>query len=340
MTEALPAGAPLLCRGYNFSMLRRLLLTACIASILVACAPAAASPVTPLPSIPPAVESTPAIPSPTDIKTTPTDALPASETETPGPTDALTAEISPVETEQILPTPIPKNTVASTPIPQPSANSAAIQLYGPGPLSKIVSPLEIYGYAIPGYNHKGRVDLYGEDGRLLASELLQLNTVYKWAYFYWPLPFSISSAGELGRLTLSTQDQYGRLTAVNSVHLLLLPEGASILNPPGDLDLMERCIIEEPAAGMKVSGGVLSLSGKMLPFNDLPLTISLIGRDGSVLNSQLLPITPDGANLVPFDIDIPYSLSGGAWELLTVSQFDDRIGGLMYLYSQEIYFNP
>ncbi len=235
---------------------------------------------------------------------------------------------------------VPTKTSSFTAVPTPSTNAAAIQFYSPGPQSKIVSPLVLYGYAIPGYKHRGKVELFGEDGNVLASEILQLNTAYKWAYFYWPLPFNTTSAGELGRLTLSTQDKYGRTTAVNSVHLLLLSEGSSILYPPGDLDLMERCTIETPISGQKINGGMLIVSGKMHPFNALPLTIGLVGRDGTILDTQLIPITPDGANAVPFRVEMPYSLQKGTWELLFVSQYDDRIGGLMYLYSQEIYLNP
>ena len=294
-------------------------------------------PLTPIETSFPHIKSTSTFIIPTPKSNTPTPGILTSETTTASP---IASEPTLVETEEPLSPVIPKTTAAATAIPQPSVNSGAIQIYGPGPLSKIVSPLKIYGYAIPGYRHKGRVDLYGEDGRLLASELLQLNTALKWAFFYWSLPFSVTSVGELGRLTMSTQDQYGRVTAVNSIHLLLLPEGASITNPPGDLDLMERCNIEQPITGQKISGGTLTIAGKMLPFNNLPLTIGLTGRDGSVLNSQLIPISPDGANPVPFRVDIHYSLQKGTWELLTVSQFDDRIGGLMYLYSQEIFLNP
>ncbi len=78
----------------------------------------------------------------------------------------------------------------------------------------------------------------------------------------------------------------------------------------------------------------------MLPFNNLPLRVELIDRDGIVANSQLVPISFAGANFIPFRVDIPYTLSKGTWELYPVSQFDDRIGGLMYLYSQEIFLNP
>ncbi len=318
----------------------RTLLTIYLLTVLTACAPAD---VTPLPSPTETATSEASLTSPTMVPPTPVKMTPTVVPSTPtiqvsSPTPEVNIESTPEETDRPNPTLIPQTTAASTAIPQPSADASAIQLFGPGPQSKIVSPLNVYGYAVPGYHNKGRVDLFGEDGRLLASEVLQLNTAYKWAYFYWPLPFTIGSAGELARLSLSTQDQYGRTTALNSVHILLLPEGESIVNPPGDL--RERCILEQPITGKQYTGGVLTVSGKMLPDNDLPLKVELIGKDGSVTNSQLIPITPSGTDFVPFRVDMPYNVIKGDFELLTVSQYDDRIGGLMYLYSQEVFLNP
>jgi hypothetical protein len=168
--------------------------------------------------------------------------------------------------------------------------SAAIQFYLPGPMSRVTSPVTFAGYAVPGFYHKGLIELYGEDGSLLASEILQLNTDYKWAYFSWSLSFEARGAGELGRLSLSTRDQYARLTAVQSVHLLLLPDGGEIINPSGSL--MERCVITAPIAGKRISGGTVSVSGEMQPYNDLPLVVELIDRNGTSLGSVLVPILP------------------------------------------------
>jgi hypothetical protein len=320
-------------------MLRRLFLTSCLLIFLTACAPATVTPFLPptLTFVPnTAVPSASPLLGPADSSPTP-EIFPTALQETSS-TPTLTIEPTIAETLQLLPTLKLPLTLTATEVPQPAIDSGAIQLFGPGPLSKVISPLAIYGYAIPGFDNKGRVDLYGEDGRLLASQILQLNTTYKWAYFNWALSFDVSTAGELGRLTMSTQDQYGRVNAIYSIHLLLLPEGSSIVNPPGNL--RERCVIEQPVAGKRVSGGVLTIAGKMRPFNNLPLTVALVARDGSVVNSQLLAISPLGDSYVPFRVDIPYSISSGTWELLVVSQFDDRIGGLMYLYSREIFLNP
>ncbi len=221
------------------------------------------------------------------------------------PTLEASPDVVPTETARPLPTLNLPPTMAATAIPQPSADSGVIQFLSPGPLSMIVSPVRVYGYAVPGYDNKGTLELYGEDGHLLASKLLQLNTPYKWANFYWEMSFDINSVGELGRLTLSTQDEYGRVNAVNSVHLLLLAEGPSIINQPGDLK--ERCVIEQPAAGQRLSGGVLTVVGKMRPYNNLPLTLELVGRDGRVIGTQAVAIVPvTGDEAIPFRVDMHY----------------------------------
>jgi hypothetical protein len=119
----------------------------------------------------------------------------------------------------------------------------------------------------------------------------------------------------------------------------LLPEGLSIINAPGNLK--ERCVIEKPVAGRSVSGGTVTISGKMRPYNSFPLEIELIGRDGQMIASQAASISPAADDsYVPFQVDLPYSISRGTWALVTVSQPDDRIAGTMYLTSREIYLYP
>ena len=324
--------------GYNLNMFRRFSLTLILFFLLTACAQAASSRLptlvrlseTPIPTVLPSPTPTPISPTVELASPTPADAI---------PTSGSTSEAIPTETLPPIPTLNLPPTLGVTAIPTPSADSGAIQFLGPGPLSKIVSPFKVYGYAVPGHNSLGSLDLYGEDGHILASKLIQLYTPYKWASFSLGMSFAINTIGEMGRLTLTTQDAYGRINAVNSVHLLLLAEGTSIINQPGDL--RERCVIIQPVAGQRLSGGDLTVSGKMRPFNNLPLTLELIGRDGSIIGTQLVAITNNTTNDgVPFSADIRYTISKPMWALLSVRQNDDRIGGLMYLYSQEIFLNP
>jgi hypothetical protein len=272
----------------------------------------------PLPSATPS--STPQIESPTAFS------------EEPSQTPLPVVTLPPLPTLS-MPTSIP------TAIPQPAAGSSAIQFNSPGPLSRVLSPIELYGYAIPGYNSIGRVELYGEDGRLIASQTLALYTAYTWAYFYGTLPFTTGGVGELARLSLSTRDQYGRLKALTAVHLLLQTQGLKIINPPGNLK--ERCVLNAPSSTQRISGGRVYVNGVMRPYNSLPLAIELVNRAGVVVGSQLAVVAPaPDDSYVSFQASVPYSITSGSFALLVVRQSDERIPGIIYLYSREIYLNP
>jgi len=315
----------------------RIILICSLLAFLAACAPATATPsATPTGTTIPSITFTPTAPPTGTVTVSPTQEiiLPTEEIATPTETPS-----TPEPTLPPIPTLIVPPTPGATSLPQPEVGSSAIQFYGPGPVSKLRSPIIVNGYAIPGYGNRGRVSLYGEDGRLLDSKLLQLNTVYTWAYFYGTLKFETQGVGELGRLTMSTTDEFGRLSAVNSVHVFLLPEGFSIINPPGNLK--ERCVIDLPAPGRRISGGTMTVTGKLRPYNTLPMVVELITRNGKVIGSQAFAVTPaPDDSYVPFSIVLPYTTSVGTWARLNVSEQDDRIAGMMYLYSREIYLNP
>jgi hypothetical protein len=149
----------------------------------------------------------------------------------------------------------------------------------------------------------------------------------------------VQAAAEVARLQISTQDQYGRLSALNSVHLLLLSAGFTEINPPGNLD--ERCTLDMPSPGTRISKGTQAVSGQMRPFNSQPLVIELVTSSGAVVGSKMVAIQPaPDDNYIPFEADISYNITAATWARLTIRQSDDRIGGTMYLYSREVYLNP
>lgn len=223
--------------------------------------------------------------------------------------------------------------------PQPNTNAGKIQLLSPGPLSKVISPISIYGYTLTSLSKNGRVDLIGEDGRLLASKQLFPVSEFKWAFFNLDLSYKNISNAELGRISVSTLDAYGRENAVYSIHLFLLSEGTNIVYPSGNLD--ERCIVESPQKNQTISGGSFIIHGEFKAFNPLPLSVRLIGRDRSIIASQSvsLPVSENGG-FAPFQLIMNYSVSSANWVLLEIKQNDDRIPGTAYLYSQEVYLLP
>lgn len=231
------------------------------------------------------------------------------------------------------------STPTTTAVPQPSANSGEIQLLAPGPQSKVISPISVYGYTLASISQRGRVDLYGEDGRLLASRQLFLESEYKWVFFSVDLSFKSESNAELGRVAVSTLDQYGRENAVTSYQLFLLSEGDNFIYPSGNLK--ERCVLQTPNKNQTISGGSFSVIGKFLPYNHLPLSIRLINGDRSILTSQTIPMQyNEGGEYVPFQLILSYSISSARWVMLEIKQDDDRIPGTAYLFSQEIFLYP
>jgi hypothetical protein len=335
----------------------RIRLAGSLLILLSACSRASPNPA-PSPDPSPAVQGTTR---PTVTLLVDTAGTPKREVETQASTPTVTLEVSPPAeatgtlSPAAFPTPSPSTTPESTyiqlptlileptpavtGIPQPRAPLAAIQFLTPGPQSIDLSPVKVYALAVPGYGNFGSIYLYGEDGRLINSQGYQLIAAYSEAYFNWTLPFDVHGVAELARLSMSTEDEFGRIKALNSIHMLLMTEGYSIINPPGDLH--ERCIIEQPASGFRIRGRMLTVAGVMRPFNDLPLVVELIAWDGTVLDSQLagIVIASDGG-YVPFEATLSYSPSNSGWVRLVVRQPDDRIAGTMYLYSKEIYLNP
>ena len=179
-------------------------------TVLAACASGTVSPLpasSPVPTFTPVSSQSPTLVTFTPSPSAPAPASPVPTLASPVPEPSSTP--GPIATDTPLPSPTPAifPTPNGTGLPQPAVGSAVIQVLIPGPLSKVVSPLVVSAYVVPGYNHFALLSLVGEDGSLLAEQKLELYTESRWGYFYWELPFTVSGVGELGRLTISTRDQ-------------------------------------------------------------------------------------------------------------------------------------
>src|SRR5215211_5182147 len=78
---------------------------------------------------------------------------------------ALTPTSFPSDTPLPTLSPTPRATFTQTTIP--GHEPAAIQIFAPGPMSKVVSPITLRMNIVSGESEKVQFDLYGEDGRLL-----------------------------------------------------------------------------------------------------------------------------------------------------------------------------
>lgn len=245
----------------------------------------------------------------------------------------------PTETETAIPT----ATETFTPGPTPTATTipghdlAEIEIQSPGPFSKVVSPIALKLNITTGKSKIVQVDLFGEDGRLI-SRILKKNvpTSTNGIEQNIKVPFEIRAAAEIGRLTISTQDEFKRLQSLGSVRLLLLSSGANEITTPGNPS--EPIRIFAPTKKDSASGGVLTVRGDMWPFNLKPVILELIAPDGKSLGLRVLEVKEINPQL--FQTTVAYKVSGPVLARLVIHQDDDRIDGLFYLYSQEVLLNP
>jgi hypothetical protein len=186
-----------------------------------------------------------------------------------------------------------------------------------------------------------RVELYGEDGRLLARHV-KTYQIIPWhvAGINVELPFEISAAAELGRLVISVEDIYGRLVDLNSVNLILLSAGETELNPTNAL--WQRIVIEEPGPNALIQGGVLLVSGLAKPEGDQPLRVVLVAEDGRVLGQRLAGVTPPGAPGAygEFFAEVPYSVQELTPARLIVSEDGGVLSQYAHLSSIEVMLSP
>lgn len=250
-------------------------------------------------------------------------------TETESPT--------PIATATFTLTPSPTPTITLTPTAGPPAPLPAIRILSPGPMSMVISPIVLKGYVQPGANNLYQIELLGEDGRLLARELLR-HPVYltEGVYTNIKIPFETRAAAELGRLQISTLDEFGRPLEKASVQLLLLSIGANDINI-GESEYA-RAVFYSPEPKDDIYDGVLELAGEMQPFNDNPITFELLSEEGKTLGLRV--ITMKAGVRAPFETTIPYDVDEITSARLVVRQADEKFVGPVFLHSQIVILHP
>ncbi len=302
--------------------MKRLLLLASLLGLLAGCAAPASNPIPT--AIPPEFL-------PTIIAQTAESANQAA-TETSA---ALSALVTPTRTLRPTSTFTPAPTFTFTSIP--GHKQSAIKITSPGPMSKIVSPITLKMDIATGASKIVQVDLYGEDGRLLTRTLKRNVPSSTRGYPQTiQIAFEIRAASELGRLSVSTQDEFGRIQSLYSIRLILLSSGVNELTTPGNPS--EPIKVFNPLPKETPSGGILNLRMDLWPFNLKPVIVELIDPQGKVLGSRMIAVDHLDPQLV--ETTIPYDITEPVSARLTIRQSDDRILGLFYLYSQEVLLDP
>lgn len=264
------------------------------------------------------------------------------------PTVALSAAIkSSTSLPTLLPatwtaTPLPPGAeLTATLTPLPAIPEARIQIYRLGELSLVTSPIEVTTRLTSRVGKVVRIELYGEDGRLLARHVRTYERIpWNAAMIGVDLEFEISAAAEAGRLVISVEDTYGRLIDVNSVSLILLSQGITELNPASALQ--QAIVIQDPLPDTLIQGGKLYVSGLAKPtFPDKPLKVALIAQDGRLLGQRLAGITFTTPGFHgTFFAEVPYSVGEMTPALLVVFEDGGAVSLYTHLASLEVVLGP
>ena len=243
-------------------------------------------------------------------------------------------------TAEISLTPSPRYRRTPTITPTPLLPEPAIQILSPASLSKVISPIKIVAIAKPGYGNKISIDLIGEDGHAIASQILTFKDLPRlWAPINLELPFAISAVAEYARLQIFTEDQFYRISELRSVNILLQSDGLNKIYP--NSILKERCIVNSPAPLEAISGGIIVVEGQFLPFNDQPLIIELINEKGLIIGTGIVAGEKNDEGLYNlFKSEISYQVPTSTSVRLTVRQQDDHVPGDLFVYSQIILLQP
>ena len=207
---------------------------------------------------------------------------------------ATASALAPTPTETPLPTETP---IPTTPLPtvtptfEPGFTEfAQICFISPGPMSSLISPINLQVLLVSGESEIVRIDLLGEDGRTLQRGLERVRRNPSGGnYRSFDLSFEIRAVSEKGYIRISSKDDHGRIQALNTMPVLLYSIGKNQITPVGNM-MYERVMYEGLKDGDEVQGGVVNLKGRFWPFNTQPVFLELLLPDGDPFHPVCLTL--------------------------------------------------
>jgi len=313
-----------------------------LAALLGACTMSMADD-TPLPTPLPTDYLPTAIALTAEALTSPT--APAAASVPPSPTAPLpTATATPAGPPTATPFPITLPTATPTPPPPlsvPGTGYAVAQILYPGMDSRVLSPFRTRIAVQTRHARALHVELVGEDGRVIYRRVIRLDEdqpAHSLLYFYLEIPFEIAGEAEMGRLQVSTWDEYNRCTSQNAITLTLLRTGQAQIS----YQIADRApiLFKQPQARQVIQGGTLVVVGKALPASPM-VEAMLVDTNGKVLGYQTAPLsTPAEDGYALFTFSMPYKVTDPTQVLLVVQENGVTPPGVMYLESVPLVLSP
>jgi hypothetical protein len=262
---------------------------------------------------------------------------------------ATASALAPTPTATPLPTETP---IPTTPLPtvtptfEPGfTDFAQIRFLSPGPMSSLVSPINLQTLLVSGESGIVRIDLLGEDGRTLQRGLERVKRNPSGGnYRSFDLAYEIRAVSEKGYIRISSKDDHGRIQALNTMPVLLYSIGKNEITPVGNM-MYERVMYEGLEDGDEVQGGVLNLKGRFWPFNTQPVFLELLLPDGTPISSRVLDFK--GIDTESFETTLPYKVTEPTLVRLSIHQdnldlavSDPDLKKYIYVHTMELMLYP
>ncbi len=237
----------------------------------------------------------------------------------------------------------PETTSPNVSNPTPTAESpipaAQIAIFNPGPLSKVVSPISLVAYVVPGADERARVELWGEDGRLMYRKIFNFTTSAPQGRIVTEFGFEIPGVAETGHLSIQTQDEYGRILALASIDLILLASGDADISLASDT--LSPIVIQNPIEKELIFGDKMLVEGLARSASDQPLLVEIVAADGRILGSRLAGVIPtEKGEHNPFVTEISYQINAPTWVRVIVSERGGRLPGAVNVTTVEVLLGP
>ena len=258
------------------------------------------------------------------------------------PTATATAAVS-SPTQPAVQTSISTPTIqASTPQPllENALGDMHLHVLEPGNGSRVSSPIPVTLYLKLLYDTPLVLELFGEDGRLIVRQVIAVNLddLDILGRLALQIPFEIDPPSEPARLSVSQEDEFGRLMHLHSIELTLLSgAGAEISDP----NITPVITIKQPQPDEMAEGAQLKVSGEACLEGDQPLRVLLVGEDGKVVGQRLAGITPGSeAGCGEFTSQVPYEIVQDTRVRLMVYQDGNPLSDIRHLSSITISLLP
>jgi hypothetical protein len=262
----------------------------------------------------------------------------------------------PTSTQEVMSTAVVETAVSPThPASQPSpvqslvpsvepesprAPDETIAILEPGLGSRLTSPLRVAGMADPTFEQTLAVRLVLDDGTVLTvvPTIIHADIGERGPYEV-EVPFEIQGQRNALIQVYDVSARDGGIVHLNSVGVTLLESGQAEIREFASEP--ESIIIDQPAMGDRISGGVVHVEGIGIASFEGTLVVEVYDAEGNTVGMQpLIVAAPEMGQPGPFRADIPYEVQEEGPGRIVVVDPLPAFNGIGHISSVEVILGP